>query len=87
MPPDTERRLKALLVEQLRYPVAPERIRAGSALHDRGLGLSSLDLVTLITRVEEEFDVVFEAEEMSEAIATFGTLLAVTERKLDARPQ
>jgi acyl carrier protein len=82
---DVEVRLKALLVEQLRYPLAPESIWPASVLQGRGLGLSSLDLVTLIMRVEEEFDVYFEADEMSDAVETFGTLLSVTERKIHAR--
>jgi acyl carrier protein len=82
---DVERRLKALLVEQLKYPLAPESILPASTLQGRGLGFSSLDLVTLIMRVEEEFDVVFEADELSDAVATFGTLLSLTERKIHAQ--
>jgi acyl carrier protein len=82
---DIEPRLKALLVDQLPYRLDPERILPTSVLHGRGLGLSSLDLVTLIMRVEEEFDVFFEADEMSDAVATFGALLSVTERKVHAR--
>jgi acyl carrier protein len=82
---DVEPRLKALLVEQLKYPLAPENILPASTLQGRGLGLSSLDLVALIMRVEEEFDVIFEADELSDAVVTFGTLLSVTERKIHAR--
>jgi acyl carrier protein len=84
MAPDVERSLKRILVERFRYRIAPDRITAGTPLMGKGLGLSSLDVVALVVALEETFDVIFEAEDMSGMIATFGTLAAAVHAKLAA---
>jgi acyl carrier protein len=84
MAPDVERSLKRILVERFGYRIAPDQITAGTPLMGKGLGLSSLDVVALVVALEETFDVVFEAEDMSGMIATFGTLAAALHAKLAA---
>lgn len=84
MVPDVEPILKRILVEHLRYRIAPDQITAGTPLMGKGLGLSSLDMVALVVALEETFDVVFEAEDVSGMIATFGALAAAVHAKLAA---
>jgi acyl carrier protein len=81
---DVEPTLKRILVERLRYRIAPDRITAETPLMGKGLGLSSLDVVALVVALEETFDVVFEAEDMSGMIASFGALAAAVHAKLAA---
>jgi acyl carrier protein len=75
-------RLKTLLIYQLGFSLSPERIQESTALHGRGLGLDSVDIVTLITRLEDEFEIFFEPEDISRSIKTFGSLLQSVNEKL-----
>ena len=75
-------RLKTVLIDHLGYPLNPERIREDTSLHGKGLGLDSVDVVTLISRLEEEFEIFFEAEDIGPSIKTFGSLLQSVNEKL-----
>ena len=78
-------RLKAVLIRQLGSSLSPERIHEETSLHGKGLGLDSVDVVTLITRIEEEFDIFFEPEDIGPSIKTFGTLLQSVHAKLNPK--
>jgi acyl carrier protein len=76
-------RLKTVLINQLGFPLRPERIREETSLYGKGLGLDSVDVVSLITRLEEEFDIFFEPEEIGASVKTFGFLLRSVQKKLN----
>ena len=78
-----QQRVKQILVEQLHYSLTPETIRPDTSLYGKGLGLDSVDVVSLMVRLEEEFEIFFEAEEVAPSIQTFGSLLQAVERKLE----
>jgi len=78
-----EHRVKTILIDQLGFSLSPERIRRETSLYGKGLGLDSVDLVTLVTRLEEEFDIFFEPEEIGLSAKNFGLLLEAVERKLN----
>jgi acyl carrier protein len=82
MSDDLEERLRKILVEQLDYRLGADRVRHDTSLYGKGLGLSSLDAVALVVRLEDEFDVFFEPEEFTEILATFGSLLSAVRRKV-----
>ena len=76
-------RLTRILAEQCNGQIAPqEEIADNTRLHGRGLGLSSLDIVSLVVKLEDEFNVFFEAEEVAPSVKTFGTLLEAIGRKV-----
>ncbi len=79
---DIAGRLANILLEELRYPLEADRIRGDTPLYGRGLGLDSLDVVSLVVRVEEEFAIFFEADEVGAKVKTFGSLLAAVRRKI-----
>jgi acyl carrier protein len=85
MTPELEQRLRRLLVEQLDYRIADGEIAPETPLMGKGLGLSSLDVVALVIAVEEAFDVIFEADEVSSMVATFGALRGALAEKLGDR--
>ena len=75
-------RLKKILVDQLNYPINIEQIHENSSLYGKGLGFNSIDLVSLVVRLEEEFDIFFEAENLTSSMGNFGELLLVIQQKL-----
>ena len=77
-----EQRLKKILVDELNYPLNIEQIREDTSLYGKGLGLDSLDAVSLVVRLEEEFDIFFEPEEFAASLETFGSMLRIIRRKL-----
>jgi len=79
-----EDRLKRVVLDRLSGPLPVDALRDDTSLYGRGLGFSSLDLVSLLVAVEEAFDIFFEGDEMSAAAETFGALKAAVERKVHA---
>ena len=79
---DLDLRLKRVIVEQLPYSLKISDIRTDTSLYGKGLGLNSIDIMSLIVRLEDEFDIFFEADEVEATVGTFGTLVSVVERKL-----
>ena len=75
-------RLKKILVDQLSYPVSMAYVREDTTLYGKGLGLDSLDVVSLIVRLENEFDIFFEAEDVGPSMENFGSLLRCVQHKL-----
>ena len=83
MTPDiVKERLRKILVDQLGYPVSMAHVREDTTLYGKGLGLDSLDVVSLIVRLENEFDIFFEAEDVGASMETFGSLLGSVQQKL-----
>ena len=82
MTDDLEERLRKILVEQLDYRLGADQVQLETSLYGKGLGLSSLDAVALVVRLEDEFEVFFEPEDFTESLATFGSLVAVIRRKV-----
>ena len=78
-----EQRVKTVLIDQLGFSLIPERIHRRTSLYGIGLGLDSVDLVTLVTRLEEEFDIFFEPEEIGPSMKNFGVLVEAVEAKLN----
>jgi acyl carrier protein len=75
-------RLKSVLVNGLNFPLEPSDIDEETSLLGHGLGLDSVDVVSLMTKVENEFDIFFDAEELAEVTQSFGVLAAAIEAKL-----
>lgn len=78
-----QQRLVDVLITHLKRPLSPARLGLSTPLYGRGLGLSSLDVVSLIVKLEEEFEVFFEADEIASSVQTLGTLVAAVERKIE----
>jgi len=83
MSDDVREKLKRLLVDQMQYQLDPADIKDETFLVGKGLALSSVDLVTLVIKLEDAFEVFFEAEEVSPATQSFGSLASTIERKLE----
>lgn len=79
---NVEERLKKILVNQLSYTVSMEQVHEDTPLYGRGLGLNSLEMVSLVVGLENEFDIFFEADEVAASVGTFGSLLQVVRQKL-----
>lgn len=86
MTPEADGRLRELLVERLGYRIVADEIGPDTPLMGKGLGLSSLDVVALVVALEDAFDVIFDAEEVSGMVATFGKLQSALGDKLGGSP-
>jgi acyl carrier protein len=86
MTPEADDRLRAVLGERLGYQLDGREIAPETPLMGQGLGLSSLDVVALVVALEDTFDVIFEAEEISGLVASFGALRQALDSKLAGRP-
>jgi acyl carrier protein len=78
-------RLKKILVDQLGYSLDSSKIRDDTSLYGKGLGLDSVDVVSLVVKLEEEFDVFFEADEVTASVETFGSMVEAIQQKLSGR--
>jgi acyl carrier protein len=81
---DVAERLKKIVVDQVGYDLPLDHIHESTSLYGKGLGLSSLDMVGLIVRLEDEFNIFFEADEVMPSVQTFGTLVGAVCQKLAA---
>ena len=77
-----EEQVKKILAKQSSYVLDTEKLRSDTSLYGKGLGLNSLDVVSLIVRLEEEFEIFFEAEEVTTSVENFGSLLRAVQHKL-----
>ena len=78
-----EERLRQLLVEQTGDSGAWESLDEDTLIVGAGIGLSSLDTVSLMVRIENEFDLFFEADEFGESLENLGTLLGIVRGKIE----
>jgi acyl carrier protein len=79
---DIRTRILRVLAEHLDSGLDNREVSDETALFGHGLGLSSLDSVSLVIELEDEFEIFLEAEEMSTALESFGKLVAVVTSKL-----
>ncbi|MCD4813954.1 acyl carrier protein [bacterium] len=61
---DIKQRIKKTIVEALRLKQAPESIEDDGALFVGGLNLDSIDILTLISELEERFEIRIEDDEI-----------------------
>lgn len=80
---DIEEQLKRIFVEQLSFPISMEHLCEKTSLYGKGLGLNSLDVVSLIVRLEDEFEIYFEADEVKSSVENFGALLRTVKQKVN----
>jgi len=82
--PELEDRMKKLMADQTGGAVSWEEIDRDTPLIGRGLGLTSLDSVSLMIRIENEFDVFLDAEEFASSLESFGSLVEAIRGKIEA---
>ena len=79
---DVAERLKKILVDEAGDSLTVDKIHRYTSLYGKGLGLSSLDVISLVVRLEDEFAILFEADEVAPSVKTFGSLLEAIQRKI-----
>jgi len=62
------RRLKEMLVRQLKLQMAPEEIDDEAPLFGEGLGLDSIDVLEVVASIEKEFGVAIRSQEQGERV-------------------
>ncbi|MDH3688933.1 MAG: acyl carrier protein [Gammaproteobacteria bacterium] len=77
-------RIQAIFSEQLRESsIDTPEIAVDTPLLGKGVGLDSIEALALVTRIEEEFGIFFDDEELTvELFRTIGTLAEQVRRKL-----
>ena len=82
--PELENRIRKLVADQTGGAVAWDEIEWDTPFIGRGIGLTSLDTVRLMIRIENEFDVFLDAEEFASSLDSFGSLVETIRRKIEA---
>ncbi len=78
-----EERRRRLLVQQTGDSGAWDSLDEDTRIVGAGIGLSSLDTVSLMVRIENEFGLFFEADEFGESLENLGTLLGIVRGKIE----
>lgn len=80
-----ETAVREILVDELRLkPAEVEALSADTPLLGRGLGLDSMEVLTLTTALEERFSIqVADAELTPELFRSLGSLIALIRAKVD----
>lgn len=72
-----------ILLKQLKITPNADQIDEQSELLGHGLGLDSVEILNLVTRIEEEFDLIIDDDELlPEYFRSVGTLITFIEEKL-----
>ncbi len=83
---EVEERVKHLL--SLRIQVRPEVLAqsdAGTSLLGQGIGLDSIEALTLAVALEEEFEIEIDDEDLTaELFTTLGTLVTYVEERISS---
>jgi acyl carrier protein len=62
---------------------SPDALTETTGLFGQGIGLDSIEVLQLVTGIEEEFDLTFDDEDLApERFRTVGTVAAFIEEKL-----
>jgi len=73
--------LAEIILDILRMEPGQQRLTEASNLYE--LGLESLNVVELLTRIEMRFDIVIDVEDLSaDLFQTYGSVLAFVARKV-----
>ena len=83
-PTEVERKIRTILVRELEIDAATVyEVNSDTPLLGRGLGLDSMETLTLVTGIEQEFGIQVEDEELTTGIfQTLGTLTEFVVGKL-----
>jgi acyl carrier protein len=72
-----------ILLNQLKIISNTDQIDEQSELLGQGVGLDSVEILNLVTRIEEEFDLLIDDDELlPEYFKSVGTLITFIEEKL-----
>lgn len=72
-----------ILLNQLKITQTQNQIDEHSELLGQGVGLDSVEILNLVTRIEEEFDLIIDDDELlPEYFKSVGTLITFIEEKL-----
>lgn len=82
--PELEDRIRRLIAEHTGGAGAGSEIEWDTPIIGRGIGLTSLDTVSLMIRIENEFDLFLDAEEFASSLDSFGCLVEAIRRKIEA---
>jgi len=82
-----ESKIKQIIVNDLELDLKGKSLTNETPLLDEGLNLDSVNVLELISLIEEEFGVTIRDEDMSaELIGTIGSLAAYVRKELEAPP-
>jgi acyl carrier protein len=83
---EVEQKIKDILIRELEIePAVVLAVDANTPLLGRGIGLDSMETLTLVTGIEQEFGVQVEDEELTTGLfQTLGTLTDYVVEKLGA---
>lgn len=84
---EVEERIKDILVRELEIDrVVVEAVGKETPLLGRGVGLDSMETLSLVTGIEQEFDIQVEDEELTTGLfQNLGTLTDFVTRKLNRK--
>lgn len=82
--PEIEKKIKEILVRDLEIePGIAAEVRAETRLLGRGIGLDSMETLSLVTGIEQEFEIEVEDEDLTtELFQTLGTLTEYVVKKI-----
>ena len=86
---EIEESIKRILIRELEVdPEAMSELTTSTPLLGRGIGLDSMETLTLVTAIEKEFDIQVEDEELTaDRFQTVGTLAGFVLGKLQEGSQ
>jgi acyl carrier protein len=80
---EIKRALKEVIVRECKLPIKPEEIASDRPLFGEGLGLDSVEALSITSGIEQRFEVVIEdVENIQEVFRTVNTLAQLVEKLL-----
>jgi acyl carrier protein len=84
---DVEARIKRIIVEKLELGTKTKQLTFETPLIDGGLNMDSINVLELISLIEEEFGIVVGDEDMNiELLGNIGSLAAYVRTQMQQRP-
>ena len=84
MSQDIEAKIRKIIVEHLELDVKVKQVTVETPLIDGGLNMDSINVLELISLIEEEFGIAVRDEDMSvELIGTIASLAAYIRKQLE----
>jgi acyl carrier protein len=84
---DVEARIKRIIVEKLELGTKTKQLTSETPLIDGGLNMDSINVLELISLIEEEFGIVVRDEDMNiELLGNIGSLAAYVRTQMQQRP-